>query len=246
MRRIPHARFTSLYGPTETTIASSYHTVSEIPQDESKAIPIGMACDAEELLVFKQQRQLAGQGEIGEIYIGGAGVSPGYWRDPQKTRAGFVPDPRPGRGGERIYRTGDLGRREADGQLYFLGRKDSQIKSRGYRIELGEIEAALSAVPELAECAVVGIDSAGFEGTSICCAFAPRAGTTVTAVRLRAALSAKLPAYMLPSRWRAMETLPKNVNGKVDRRHLHELFSRKEDPDQVDPSDAQRPLVAKS
>jgi acyl-coenzyme A synthetase/AMP-(fatty) acid ligase len=109
--------------------------------------------------------------------------------------------------------------------FHFLGRKDSQIKSRGYRIELGEIEAALNAIPAVAECAVLGVESEGFEGTSICCAFAPSAGAPVTPVALRTALSATVPAYMLPLRWKAMDELPKNVNGKIDRRRLRAMFS---------------------
>jgi amino acid adenylation domain-containing protein len=226
MKRVPQARFTNLYGPTETTIASSHYTLPAIPSDESKPIPIGTACEGEELAMFDERGKLAAEGEVGEIYIGGAGVSPGYWRDSQKTADAFVPDPRPHRGSQRLYRTGDLGCRSADGLIYFLGRKDSQIKSRGYRIELGEIEAALNAVPEVAECAVVGIESDGFEGTSICCAFASAAGTRVMPVHLRAALGASLPVYMLPSRWKMMDALPKNVNGKIDRRGLREMFSQ--------------------
>ncbi len=228
MRCVRQARFTNLYGPTEATIASSYYTVPAIPADETAAIPIGSACAGEELLVVDDQLQPIPDGEIGELCIGGAGLSPGYWRDEQKTSLAFVPDPRPDRQGEHIYRTGDLARVGDDGLHYFLGRTDSQIKSRGYRIELGEIETAINALPDVAECAVVGVESDGFEGTAICCAFAPASGVRVTPDALRSALSSSLPSYMLPSRWEAMETLPKNVNGKIDRRRLREGFSESE------------------
>ena len=86
------------------------------------------------------------QGEIGDLYIAGVGLSPGYWRDEEKTRAAFVPDPRSEDPEARIYKTGDLARYSEDGLVQFLGRADSQIKSRGYRIELGEIETALNAL----------------------------------------------------------------------------------------------------
>ena len=152
-------------------------------------------------------------------------TKPGYWRDEAKTRSAFVSDPRPGREHERLYRTGDLARVGSDGLFYFLGRTDSQIKSRGYRIELEEIETAINSLAEVAECAVVGIDSDGFEGTAVCCAFAAASGADVQPPALRAALSASLPSYMLPSRWKSMSALPKNVNGKIDRRCLRELFS---------------------
>jgi len=223
MQRLPHARFTNLYGPTEATIASSYYTVDRPPVSETESIPIGTACDGEELLVLDEELRPVAPGEIGDLYIAGAGLSPGYWRDEEKTAAAFVPDPRSAESGPRIYRTGDLATVAEDGLVQFLGRADSQIKSRGYRIELGEIETALNALDALRECAVVGVDSAGFEGTAICCAYASANGA-VDPTQVRRQLAATLPSYMLPSRWLTMETLPKNVNGKIDRKRLKELF----------------------
>jgi amino acid adenylation domain-containing protein len=224
MERLPHVRFTNLYGPTEATIASSYYTVTECPTDQTQSIPIGVGCGGEELLVLDEKRRVLPRGEIGEIYIAGAGLSPGYWRDEEKTRAAFVPDPRPGSEGTRIYRTGDLGRMREGGVVEFLGRVDSQIKSRGYRIELGEIEAALNDIAGIRECAVVGVDTGGFEGTTICCAYAAVDGVTFGRTELRRELSKTLPSYMLPSHWRELESLPKNVNGKIDRRAIRERF----------------------
>jgi amino acid adenylation domain-containing protein len=217
MQRLPHARFTNLYGPTEATIASSYYDVSACPQTPAAHIPIGRACDGEELLLVD-----------GELCIGGAGLSPGYWRDPQKTAASFVPHPR--RPGERMYRTGDLGRVRADGLFELVGRADSQIKSRGYRIELGEIEAALGTLPGLRESAVVAIQTDGFEQWLICCAYVPMPGAAVTPVALRAALAELVPAYMLPARWQEQAALPRNANGKVDRPRLKEQFQPKLEP----------------
>ncbi len=225
MKKVPQATFTNLYGPTEATIASSYYRVPGVP-DETAAISIGQPCEGEELLVLEDDGKPVPSERVGELYIGGVGVSPGYWRDEAKTRAAFVPDLRPGREGEHLYRTGDLGRVGPDGLLYFLGRTDSQIKSRGYRIELGEIEAALNALPEIAECAVLGMESEGFEGTSICCAYALTPNAAATTATLHAALRAVLPSYMLPARWQELDVLPKNVNGKIDRRRLRERFER--------------------
>ena len=163
-------------------------------------------------------------GEIGDLHIAGVGLSPGYWREEEKTAAAFLADPR--NTGERIYKTGDLARRSADGLFHFLGRADSQIKSRGYRIELGEIETALSSLSEVGESAVVGVDVGGFEGMAICCAYAPVAGAGVQPADVRKRLQKLLPTYMLPSRWLVMEVLPKNVNGKIDRRRLREQFEQ--------------------
>jgi acyl-coenzyme A synthetase/AMP-(fatty) acid ligase len=112
--------------------------------------------------------------------------------------------------------------------VYFLGRADSQIKSRGYRIELGEIETALNALDSLSECAVVGIETGGFEGTAICCAYASAAEIPSEPSELRERLGEVLPTYMLPSRWIRLDALPKNVNGKIDRRALREAFEQRE------------------
>jgi amino acid adenylation domain-containing protein len=237
MKRVPHATFTNLYGPTEATIASSYYTMPGLPPSETEPIPIGVACEDEELLVLDAELKPVPDGEIGDLYIAGIGLSPGYWRDEEKTAAAFLPDPR--REGERIYKTGDLARRTPDGLFHFLGRADSQIKSRGYRIELGEIETALSSLEDLGESAVVGVDVGGFEGTAICCAYAPAAGADVQPADVRKRLQKLLPTYMLPSRWHVLDVLPKNVNGKIDRRRLREHFEAEasdETPAAVAPS----------
>ena len=224
MKRLPHISFTNLYGPTETTIASSYYTVPTCPEDEKAAIPIGTACDGESLLVLNEQLQPIPPGEIGDLYIGGAGLSPGYWRDPEKTQAVFLTNPLSSDTHERIYKTGDLAKVGEDGLVYFVGRSDSQIKSRGYRIELGEIETALNALNVLRECAVVAINTNGFEGATICCAYVPAAGAEISPSGLRTELTRALPPYMLPARWMAFEKLPKNANGKIDRPKLREEF----------------------
>lgn len=224
MARLPHVAFTNLYGPTEATIASSYYTVPACPDDDAAAIPIGTACDGEELLVLDEQLRPVPPGTVGHLYISGVGLSPGYWRDAAKTRAAFLPHPASGDPADRLYMTGDLARVGADGLIHFVGRADSQIKSRGYRIELGEIEAALHTVHGLRDGAVVAVSTAGFEGAAICCAYVPAPGAAVTPARLRRELAKLLPSYMLPSQWRAFERLPVNANGKVDRATLRELF----------------------
>jgi amino acid adenylation domain-containing protein len=228
MKRVPHARFTNLYGPTEATIASSYYTVPRCPTDERDPIPIGIACEGEELLVLDEHLEPVGVGGIGDLYIAGVGLSPGYWRDLKGTDAAFLQNPQSTGSSKRLYRTGDLARVGTDGLLYFIGRSDSQIKSRGYRIELGEVEAALNELADVRECAVLAIDSEGFEGKLICCGYACAPHSRVTATSLRKALSHTLPGYMLPSRWMGFDWLPTNSNGKVDRPRLRELFSQGE------------------
>ena len=224
MRRFPNVEFTNLYGPTETTIASSAFTVPEPPDRDDADIPIGTPCEGEELLVLDEDLRPVSPGEIGDLYIGGVGLSPGYWNDEAKTAAAFIRHPFRDDRDERLYRTGDLAAVGADGLVSFRGRADTQIKSRGYRIELGEIEAAVGALDLLGEWAVVSVPSAGFEGTTICCAFVSRRDHEVPIHELRRALVELLPQYMLPSRWRSFDDLPKNANGKIDRQALKALF----------------------
>jgi amino acid adenylation domain-containing protein len=224
MRRLPHAEFTNLYGPTETTIVSSYYTLPRCPADEREPIPIGRACAGEDLLVLDSQLRPVAAGDIGDLYIRGVGLSPGYWRDPEKTRSAFLPYPGGTGPRDRIYKTGDLARRGADGLYYFVGRADTQIKSRGYRIELGEIEAALHSLPGLRESAVVAIQSEGFEGWLICCAYVPAPDSGVSTKSLRKDLAGLVPGYMLPARWMRYDILPKNDNGKIDRPQLKNAF----------------------
>jgi amino acid adenylation domain-containing protein len=228
MRRLPHVAFTNLYGPTETTIASSYYTVPAPPANELEPIPIGAACDGEELLILDDEMRPVPEGDVGELHIGGVGLSPGYWNDPGRTREAFRPDPRGGDPNRRIYRTGDLAWKGRDGMVYFAGRADTQIKSRGYRIELGEIEAGLQSLEAVRECAVVALLSDGFEGTILCCAYVPAPGRDAAPAALRRDLARILPSHMLPARWIAREQLPRNGNGKIDRAALKEEFARHE------------------
>ncbi|MGE5624349.1 MAG: amino acid adenylation domain-containing protein [Bacillota bacterium] len=226
MKRLPHAAFTNLYGPTEATIASSYYTVDSFPPNETTPIPIGRPCEGEELLVLDREFKPLPAQETGDLYIAGAGLSAGYWRDPQHTVKAFLTitdaDGRP----KRVYRTGDLAYRGEDGLIYFVGREDTQIKSRGYRIELGEIETALNSVDELRECAVIALPGDSFEGHKVCCAYVPKDRDGVTTSALRTRLSRMLPEYMIPSQWWALDALPRNAAGKIDRRRLKETWIR--------------------
>ncbi|HJU44096.1 MAG TPA: amino acid adenylation domain-containing protein [Vicinamibacterales bacterium] len=223
MQRLPHVSFTNLYGPTETAISSSYYTVPECPRDPQAAIPIGVGCAGEELLVLDESLRPAATGEIGDLYIGGVGVALGYWRDAERTAQSFLRDPR--NPSQRLYKTGDLARVGDNGQVYFLGRKDFQVKSRGYRIELGEIETAVNAIDGILECAVVGVRTGGFEGVAICCAYVTQPGEKMTPSAIRRALSRAVPPYMLPTRWQAFDVFPKNASGKIDRRRLQDIFA---------------------
>jgi amino acid adenylation domain-containing protein len=222
MRRLPHVRFTNLYGPTETTIASSWYDLPAAPTDERESIPIGVACEGEELLVLDEELRPVPPGETGELCIRGVGLSPGYWNDPERTRAVFVPDPADPTA--RVYRTGDLARADERGLVHLVGRVDSQIKSRGYRIELGEIESALAATRLTQEAVVTAVPTDGFEGHQICCAYVPAPGCSAAPLEVRRELGRLLPGYMIPARWMKLDRLPRNGSGKLDRRAVKDTF----------------------
>jgi amino acid adenylation domain-containing protein len=219
LERVPGATFTNLYGPTETTIASTYYTVSE-PPEAHEDVPIGRACGGEEVLVLDERLGEQPVGETGAIYVGGGGVTAGYWRDEAATAAAFAQ-----RGGARLYRTGDLGWIDGEGLLHFAGRVDDQIKSRGHRIEPAEIELALASLDRVREVAVVGAVSDGFEGTVVCCAYSTVDGEKVEPATLRRALREVLPQYMIPTQWLQLDFLPKNANGKIDRSSIRTSFA---------------------
>jgi amino acid adenylation domain-containing protein len=223
MDRVPHADFVNLYGPTETAVASAWYRVPHRPADAAAPIPIGQACEGEELLVLDAEMRPAGPEEVGDLYIGGAGVARGYWRDPERTAGAFVAHP--GVPGARLYRTGDLGRIGRDGLAYFLGRQDSQVKSRGFRVELGEVETALAAVPGVHDAAVVALETTHFDGAAICGAYVPAPGSPVTVPMIDRHLRERLPAYMCPTRWLLLDQLPRTANGKTDRRELTRQFA---------------------
>lgn len=224
MKNLPDVQFTNLYGPTEATIASSYYTVNE-PPDDLTEIPIGTPCSNEKLIILDEDLRRMPIGEVGDLYIAGSGLSPGYWQDSDKTKAAFIWYTTEEGRRERIYKTGDLASLGKNGLVYFHGRSDYQIKSRGYRIELGEIEEALSRDEMLREYAVVPVQINGFGGTAIGCAYV---GTEVKngalAPILKRKLKDKIPSYMMPQIWQEYDQLPRNGNGKIDRKRLTDYF----------------------
>jgi len=223
-RRLPGVTFTNLYGPTETTVASSYYTVPEDFDDATTPIPIGRACSGETLLVLDRDLAPVREGDVGDLYIGGVGLSPGYWRDPLRTSEVFIQDPRSEEPSDRLYRTGDRGRLGSGGIVHFLGRADFQIKASGYRVEPAEVESAILSLSEVAACTVVAVTVDDFSGSAVGCVYVPSNGTALRAGEMKRRLSGTLPAYMVPSKWLVVEELPLDDRGKVDRTRARALL----------------------
>ncbi len=190
-------------------------------------VPVGYAVDGKEVVLVNDEVQDAGCGSIGEIAVKSRYLAQGYWRNPMATRDKFLPDPDGGL--ERLYLTGDMGRMAPDGCLFHLGRKDFQVKIRGYRVELGEIEMALHNHDGVKEAAVTS-DEDHLGETRITAYFVSSREPAPTTSDLRNFLQDKLPEYMLPSTFIAMDSFPLTETGKLDRRALPIASRAKTEP----------------
>jgi amino acid adenylation domain-containing protein len=181
-------------------------------------LPVGQPAEGIEVLLLDDRGQEVAPGAIGEIVVRSRYLSPGYWRNPALTAERFSE----AADGCRIFRSGDCGRRAADGTLWVTGRKDARVKVRGYRIELSEVEEALLRQPEV-EGAVVYGRARQDQETQLVAYVTLRAGRTCTAPALRDALKASLPAYMMPATFVILDEFPLTPHGKIDRARLRQL-----------------------
>ena len=210
------AELINVYGPTECTCICSAHTVTDSDFEEMEGLPmLGHLNPNFDYRILDEQKV---DSDAGELCLIGPNVAAGYYND-ERTSEAFETLRDTRRYGKRMYRTGDLVR-EVDGQLYFQGRKDNQIKHMGYRIELEEIEAAVHALPGVVQAAVVYNRVNAAFGKIYCYV---QADSNFNEDRAMAELAQKLPEYMLPNKISLMNELPRNPNGKVDRRSLLEL-----------------------
>jgi acyl carrier protein len=218
LRRLVGGRVTNMYGPTETTIWSAVGDVSDAEMPATN-VSIGRPLPNQSAYILDQHQQLLPAGVTGELVIGGAGVSRGYWRRPELTSTRFLPDPFAAVPGAKMYRTGDRARFLPDGRIECLGRVDHQVKIRGYRVELGEIEARLRDCATVAEAVVVLREDV--PGDKRLVAYVRTAdGRALDASELKARLRDTLPEFMVPSAFIALAALPLTPNGKVDRKAL--------------------------
>jgi amino acid adenylation domain-containing protein len=227
IRRVaPNARVTSLGGATEASIWSIHYPIAEI-DPQWVTVPYGYPMDNQSWDVVDRRGRPCARWVPGDLLISGIGLAQGYWNDPERSAASFRAD---GPGGERRYRTGDIGRYLPGGAIEWLGRSDFQVKIQGHRIELGEIETALQEHPAVAQ-AVVTVHAAQSSKARLVAHVASRDGLDAAdqgdrkvpdMEALERYLQSRLPAYMVPSLWRLVDRIPLSANGKVDRRALQE------------------------
>lgn len=204
----------NMYGPTETTVWSTSCAVAP----GGAPVLIGKPLANTSVYVLDGHGRRVPAGVPGELHIGGAGVAEGYLDRPELTAERFVPDTFAGGPEARLYRTGDIVRTVRDGRLEYLSRNDHQVKIRGFRVETGEVEYALAALPAVRQ-AVVTAHGLGTERAALTAYVVP-AGPAVDPGALRSALSERLPAFLVPSRFVLLDAFPLTSNGKVDRAAL--------------------------
>ena len=204
----------NMYGITETTVHVTYRPITRDDLDNGPTgSPIGGSIPDLRVYLLDARLEPVPVGVVGEIYVGGPGLARGYLDDPALTASRFIPDPF-GKPGARLYRSGDLARRRPDGDLDYVGRADHQVKLRGFRIELGEIESALLRHDEVREAVVLPVGEG--DDRRLVAYVAPDGEPSA----LREWLRSKLPAYMIPSAFIAVDRLPLTAHGKIDRAAL--------------------------
>ncbi|MEV7287858.1 amino acid adenylation domain-containing protein [Streptomyces sp. NPDC093252] len=217
----PGMRLINEYGPTEASVGTSVYPVPDDgPVPPPDVLPIGRPLPGMTMYVLDPALRPVPVGVAGELYVGGTGVARGYAHRPDLTADRFPPDPYGAVPGARLYRTGDLVRHRPDGNVEFLGRVDDQVKIRGHRVEPGEIRAVVEAHPQVRE-AVVTVRRPASGAPELAC-YAVPAGPGAALPDLAAHCAARLPAYMVPATFTALDAIPVNANGKVDRRALPE------------------------
>ncbi|MBC7975902.1 MAG: amino acid adenylation domain-containing protein, partial [Myxococcales bacterium] len=205
------------YGPTETAVCATIHRCVQL---DGATVPIGRPIPNARIYVLDRQRQPVPIGVLGELYIGGDSVGRGYLHLPELTEQRFLDDPFSGCAGDRMYRTGDVGRWLADGTIEYLGRNDHQVKVRGFRIELGEIEAVLAEVEGVGEVLALAREDQPGDRRLVAYYTTGTADQPVPVGELRKHLADRLPEYMVPSAYVHLARFPVSAAGKVDRKAL--------------------------
>ena len=219
-----HALLVNQYGPTECTMTSTYYPVENIEENRN-TIPLGQPIPNTEVYIMDKEGQFVPDGIIGEICIGGLGLAKGYFNQTELTHLKFQRHTISETEERLLYKTGDLGRFNVDGQLEFFGRKDHQLKIRGFRIELDEVEIAILKHPKVTACAV--IPSQDKQGQLAMYAYlSSQEELSLTALMQH--LREHLPEYAIPAKFISLESLPLTVNGKIDRKALSHLGTEME------------------
>ncbi|HEB86841.1 MAG TPA: amino acid adenylation domain-containing protein, partial [Gammaproteobacteria bacterium] len=219
LQQLPATQLINGYGPTESTTFTCCYNIPGTCDASLGSIPIGRPISNTQTYVLDGQLRPVPIGVVGELYIGGDGLARGYLNRPELTAERFIANPLPDTPGDRLYKTGDLVRYLADGNIEFMGRSDDQVKIRGFRIEPGEIEATLSRHPQVQNSLVLVREERAGGKRLVAYVVSEEVDEAFTA-RLRDYLKETLPEYMVPSAFMVLDAFPLTPNGKVDKKAL--------------------------
>jgi amino acid adenylation domain-containing protein len=209
----------NMYGITETTVHVTYRPIKAVEAESVQESLIGVPIPDMQIYLLDDEGSPVAEGDVGELYVGGGGVTHGYLNRPQLNEERFIVDRFAQSTGARLYRSGDLARLRPDGEMVYLGRNDSQVKINGFRTELGEVEAAMAAAPGVQQsCVVVHADRGGNQRLAAYFVAAPE--VELSARVLGEFFAGRLPAHMRPSSYTRLAELPLTVNGKLDQAAL--------------------------
>jgi len=211
----PFVDFFNFYGPTEATMVSTIYKFDRSQSEALVSLPIGKPLGNFDIYLLDEARQLVPKGVIGEVYVGGVGLSRGYLNEEEMTAEKFIDSPF--KTNHKIYKTGDLARWLPDGNLEFKGRVDDQVKIRGQRVELGEIQDCLQHVPAISQCMVLVRETPQQQKLLVAYYVIDE---MIEVEDIRRYMREHLPAYMVPTVFMEIEEFPLTPNGKIDRRAL--------------------------
>jgi acyl-coenzyme A synthetase/AMP-(fatty) acid ligase len=220
---LPRASFYNLYGPTETNVITWYRVTLDDLRAR-KSVPIGSACGHSDVVALDADLREVEIGNKGMLYVRGPTVTPGYYSDPEATRAAFIASPLPRHDGCLLYRTGDIVKVIDRNVFEFVGREDLMVKCAGYRIELSEIETVLYQHDYIKEAAVVSCTNPVQGNSELHALIVADKSNGFSFLDLKMYLSRCLPRYMVPESIETIEALPKNGNGKIDRTKIAKMI----------------------
>ena len=223
MLALPRASFYNLYGPTETNVITWYRVTLDDLRAR-KSVPIGSACGHSDVVALDADLREVEIGNKGMLYVRGPTVTPGYYSDPEATRAAFIASPLPRHDGCLLYRTGDIVKVIDRNVFEFVGREDLMVKCAGYRIELSEIETVLYQHDYIKEAAVVSCTNPVQGNSELHALIVADKSNGFSFLDLKMYLSRCLPRYMVPESIETIEALPKNGNGKIDRTKIAKMI----------------------
>jgi len=215
-KNLPETQFVNLYGPTEITSVCTYYKIERSFADD-EVLPIGIPFRNCEVLILNESNEAVKEEESGELCVKGCCLALGYYNNPEKTSAAFCQNPLNSHFPEVIYRTGDLARFNEHGEIMFMSRKDNQVKHMGQRVELGEIEILLNAMDRI-DASICFYDHGAQKIIAV------YKGNGADSKYIYNELKAKVSKFMFPNVLIALNELPYNLNGKIDRTLLKEKY----------------------